>query len=317
VKLICSGAKGVESLLSLRTAEPIRLAFLVCSPHPIEQRDVVASKGSAANLSEMEKSSAPAVTAAPARELCLAIVDTQSVLTVYSVQLKILFSSPLCNLSPSRLSPQTFSMSSDGRVAFLPSATFLVEAQLFPAKCYSCTAPPARLLRPVETSIDSIEAAAVAANAPPASGGGGWFSALIPTVSHATLFDTQMYKPPEEVEHALAPFKSSAGSDDSVASSAPDRTSTGSSTSSSRLAASSSSASSDSSSSSSVDPKIRSAQKEISSAKSQMQMNNQIAANNLRKTEEIQDKAEMMASHAGDFLAAARKLKQQQKDSWW
>jgi hypothetical protein len=49
-----------------------------------------------------------------------------------------------------------------------------------------------------------------------------------------------------------------------------------------------------------------------------MAQNQQLAANNLARAEELSDiKADAMSSHAGDFLAAARKLKQQQKDSWW
>jgi hypothetical protein len=88
IKLLTSGSKGVESLLSLRTAEPIRLAFLVCSPHLIEQRDDTAKVKSPTPTD-------PTPSSAPARELCLAIVDTKAVLTVYSVQLKILFSTQL------------------------------------------------------------------------------------------------------------------------------------------------------------------------------------------------------------------------------
>lgn len=312
IKLLTGGPKGVESLLSLRTSEPIRLAFLVCSPHLIDQRDDVGRVNSSAAGVAGSALDSPPPASPPAKELCLAIVDTKAQLTVYSVQLKILFSTSL-RMSPSRVSPATFSMSGDGRVAFLPSPTFLVQAQLFPNKHYQFMQPPARLITPVERSIDDIEAhchtAALAS--PAASTGGGWFAALLPSVAaHSTLFDTQMYEPKEDdirplpvaarVELEAEPEVQPARVAQKPTANRPTTN-----TPSRQPAPSSSSA------------QLNSARGSIATTKQTMAQNQALAANNLARAEELGDKSEQMANHANDFLAAARRLKEQQKSSWF
>jgi hypothetical protein len=42
-----------------------------------------------------------------------------------------------------------------------------------------------------------------------------------------------------------------------------------------------------------------------------------LAASNLAKTQEVSDKAERMSAHADEFLEAIRKMKEQQKKSWF
>lgn len=338
-------SKHAQVLLSLRAPEKIRLAFLVHSPHLIEKRldedatPVAQARSESGSTTATSGGNGPAaaavaVAAPPARELCLAIVDATAMLHVYSVNLKRLFSKQL-NIDPSFLSSRTFTCSSDGRLAFLSSSSSCVLAQLFPNKHYGyrLPPPPPRLWHPlveiVRREMPRDNASSTNSNVGQATTtASGWFSTLLPmaaaaTISHESLFDQPMPMPEaeeeeeEEVVHAVAKGKSA-----SVAA-----TSTSTSDARAQLdaerarryggGAAGSSSSASASASSSSTSNTSQAQSAVASAQQTMSQNQALAAANLRRTEEVADKSEVMAEHANDFLAAARKLKQQQKSSWW
>ena len=201
IKLLTAGPKLPESLLSLRVGERIRLAFLVASPHLIAQRDEPSASPSPPPTAGAGSSPSPPPPSAPASELCLAIVDDRATLSVFSVNLKCLFTASL-SIPARRLSPSNFSMSADGRMVFLPSAASsgggggaLVLAQMFPNKCYDFMAPPAQLLPPA--SVEELERAAARCTQNSAAGSASasaapaksWFASILPAAaSHDSLF---------------------------------------------------------------------------------------------------------------------------------
>jgi len=331
IKLLGAGPKGQgpETLLSVKLEEAaIKRAWMITTPHilvgRVQQLDAPAGAVPPAASAEL-----PA-----AREHCVAVLDDTAMLRVFALNLSELSCTPLPVASVGAFrsdAAKSISVSSDGRLAFLPcdkEVAALSLGSVFALEQYGVQAPPPALLHPstaaalardVQMALPSTAAtdAAAAANA------GGWFSSLRGAVSHESLFAPPMFA---ESQRQVAtsvrsrPDTGAAGAYADAANAARAREAEGDAARAhwdAVKASKTSAAESGASNSTPAAAAASNARREIGSVQQQMGVNVQQAALNLRRAEEVADKSEEMASHAGDFLAAARALRKQQESSWF
>jgi hypothetical protein len=336
-----SGKGAPETLMSVKIESGVRHVAVLTTPHAIPFRGD--AQDATAPIAGGTAVTAPAPVAAPER--CIAVLDGHAILRIYALNLTELSATPLAidrsmfvDRNGVNSSCAFFSMTLDGRMAFLPRGSgegeskkhvaALALASVFEPKEYEALAPPPALVHPAAASGTSSTVAADAAlpstaatDAAAAASNAGWFSSLRGAVSHESLFATPLFT---ETQFATASRRPGVGGSSNKAGPATEqaraREAEGDAARAHWDAVKASkhaSAASSSAGASGSDAAVSNARREVSSAGQQMAQNKNQAELNLRRAEEVADKSEIMASHAGDFLAAARKLRQQQESSWF